>query len=223
MAYFRCGGGSSGTDALHTVRLTESAYEALASKSNDTVYLVTNLDDNMIIKIYQGERRILNHLPEGELDDWEFWFEDLVFVQRFLSTGEVGLDNLIQIFLAENAGRDFEIRLAASPESGQNNYILTDPAENYSFRINHTNYPNQIISHGEFNMSGTNNVWLNYTYGTEFRYVRESGVIKIYSGGTMIDSWQARSYTVNSYCQIGYLSSYVFYGNVDYIGFKWLS
>lgn len=225
MAFYPCniGSGSSGVNIQKMVQLTESEFNSLATKSDDTIYIVTNTDKNLHLYTYQGERRILNYIDESELSDYEFWFEDVYYLHNVGSTGAAHIDVPLAIFDAENAGRDFEIRIACNPVSGDYNYLLSDASENYSLRINHNSYPNQIISHGNFNESGTNNEWLSYVYDTEFIYKRVNNNIQIWSDGVMIDQWPARTYTGNSTLQIGYWSNYYFYGNIKYIGFKWLS
>lgn len=224
MAYFRCGGGGSdGVNIQKMIQLTESEFNSLVTKSDDTIYIVTNANKNLHLYTYQGDRRILNYIDESELSDYEFWYEDIYYINNISSTGNAAIEIPLSIFAAENAGRDFEIRLACNPVNGEYNYILSDENENYSLRINQNSYPNQIISHGAFNEAGTNNKWLNYTYGTEFIYKRVNGNIEIWSDGTMIDQWSARGFTNNSTCKIGNYSRYYFYGNIKYIGFKWLS
>ena len=223
MAYYRCGGGSSGVNIQKMVQLTESEFNSLVTKSDDTIYIVTNSNKNLHLYTYQGERRILNYIDESELSDYEFWYEDVNYINNIGSTGSAYIDDPLTIFASENAGRDFEIRIACNPIGGNNRYLISDASEDYSLRISVNDYPNQIISHGNFNIAGTNNTWLNYVYGTEFIYKRVNNNIQIWSDGVMIDQWPARSYISNSTCQIGYWSNNYFYGNIKYIGFKWLS
>lgn len=225
MAYYRCNGaGSSGVNVQKMVELTESEFNALVSKSDDAIYIVTNANRNLHIYTYQGDRRILNYIDESELSEYEFWYEDVYYINNIISTGNAAIEIPLAIFAAENAGRDFELRFSCNPASGQQyNYIISDVNEDFALRIDTRYYPDQVILHGAFNETDTNNKWLNYTYGTEFIYKRVNNNIQIWSGGSMIDQWPARSYTSNLTCVIGNYSNYYFNGNLKYIGFKWLS
>lgn len=224
MAYYHCNGsGSAGVNVQKMVQLTESEFNALVTKSDDTIYFVMNENKNLHLFTYQGDRRILNYIDESELSDYEFWYEDVYFMSNIDSTGTAKIDVPLAIFAEENAGRDFEIRLSCVPISGVDNYLISDISANYSLKINHNSYPNKIISSGVLNEAGTNTKWLSYNYGSEFIYKRVNNNVEIWSGGTMIDTWPARSYNNNQTCTIGSFSYYYFYGNIKYIGFKWLS
>lgn len=222
MAYYRCGGG--GLPEIRKVNiLTESEY-SLLNPSSDEIYSVS-LDSNIWfnIKNYQGNKRLLNHLPVGtDLSEWEFWFEDLRYgrpinpLQYFTTQ--------LQLFLSANAGRDFELRFNATPDtSSQNFYLITDTSEDYSIRINDRDYPNKIIVHKYLNSSGSGNVMYTYNYGDDVIIKRENGIITININGTIVDTYTAYTATNGNYTNIGGYSTYYDGGYIKFIGFRWLS
>ena len=205
------------------VKLSETEWGNLSTKDDNKIYEVYNNSSNprFYTKIYQGENRILSKLPSGtSLNDWEFWYEDLYYYQSSLIYNKIEDTNL-KIFSSSNSNKDFELVFSGTPTSGYYNGIIY-PNSNSQFecRINHGNYPNNIIVTGLFNDSGFR--YIPYTYGSDFKLQRINGIYTAYVGGAIVDTYSQSSGSSESGCYIGCGNNSSFTGTIDYIGFRWL-
>lgn len=208
------------------IKLSETEYSNLSTKDNNKIYEVYNDNFNnsqppFITKIYQGDNRIISNLPSGTtLNDWEFWYEDLYYYSSNITYNKIENDNL-KIFSTDNANRDFELIFSGVPISGYyNGIIYSKTGTSFECRINHRDYPNNVIVAGLFNDNGFRTI--SYTYGDEFKLQRISGTYSAYDNGALITTYSQQSGNNENGCYIGCGNNNSFQGNINYMGFRWL-
>ena len=208
--------------------MTETEYNALQQKDNDTVYYTTNSNGILGIAQYQGNRQIRQ---KADTSAYEFWYENLTFSQA-TSAASQSLDPTIytgvQILSSANIGRDFQIEFnieTTSGGGGSENCIIGSIGQGSArFEI----YTPK---------STTASLYLYGLFGNDSNLgdVTDKDVVIKKEGNTLtttIDGVQADSRTISwsstddtdyQLCIGSYRKYHTFCGKINYIGFKWLN
>lgn len=199
-----------GSNVSNVSKLTETKYENLSTKDNNTIYIITpdNRDD-IILYQYQGNDRITSK----DISNYEFWYENVYLSNSFSITTNVNIGGT-------NYNRDWQIEMnLEKPFTASNITIIGFENINSDFDQS-SGYDLQ-----GFNLFGTSSQQIVQNFPDKDIIIKkENGTVTVTADGV-------QTFTSNVFADIDanmilfnyYSGNYYWQGWINYIGFKWLS
>ena len=242
MAYFRCIGNNGGGGTLPTKYWhgTQSQFDAITTKSDDTVYHIEFPADGStsrpnisnICGLYIGNTKIYPCAKNG----YDYWIEDLFFPD----TNATGISNIdyelntgLDFCSATNKDRDWQIEFKATLSttatlSGDQLICGVGNSVGSSSTIKELYFDTS----GNLKMAGSgigDSQYLADANGHDIKLVfsRSANTIEIYKDGTLGNTitnvGSTSAYTRYDLGISRYNNNYRFHGTINYFKFKWLS
>lgn len=229
MAFYPCNMGSGIKSVL---RVTQTEYDNLATKDGTTLYLITNVNKDMIIKMMQGEDRF----DVDDANDYLFKYKNIFLPGgctmsggKYNYIGNYNLNTGIKPFSTDNNSRSFEIVMKLHPTFNCNptpdSYnIFNVGGGSHYLRFSVDSSYNFITD--EYNSSPYN---VTFSDGDEIKVIFDKSISKrqIYINGSLADERgmpnlvdNTSEITIFGFTDYGYLRYMP--GLIDEISFRFL-
>ena len=226
MAFFKVTqkqSGGGGGQISEIVRVTQTEWASTTPDTNK-IYLVTTDNGKMILKQYQGNQRILR---KGDVSDYVFYYEDLVFADAYISGNyydDYYIPTGIILNSTDNINRDWQLEFSITrDEMGYEEPIIGTRSNGGTYLEIYTmGNSDQLGIYGNF---GDYNRLGNINDGQDVVINCENNVWTVTVDGVQtMQRTITRSVDETNELIIGdYRAYYIFHKTMNYIGFKWLT
>ena len=222
-------GGGEETKIDKIIELTETDYNALATKDPNTLYNVLTDSEALIKYSCLGSNRIVNN---PNISQYEFWYENL-FYAKGTAAGTSDLNPTIytgiKILSQSNINRDWQIEFNVIPINdggGSENAVIgvTASSGNNRFEMYTKKENSNLYLYGIFG----NDSNLGDISNKDVVLTKSNNTVTCTIDGTQVSTkaWDASNTSESDdlAINIGSMRNFhTFCGLINYIGFKWLS
>ena len=206
---------------------------------SDKLYLITNSNGEMIKYNYLGNNRLTRYKTPEEIEDYEFWYEDLVFPMGMSSSssdnnyyGNYWINSNIKLFSTENIDKnwqiEFNIKAQRGSGSSSDTVILGTPTNSSRYFEFFVSSSGEKLGLYGADYNGTEYCGEVNITNKDVIIKYENKILTVTIDGTLVKTKDLSSRSVdntNTFYVARYSSSrdYCFNGTMNYIGFKWLT